>query len=157
MGFIKDTFSDPSMLEDEAFHEKIREDGILLKVVQEIFPKEQIVSAWARFPDKKRDGNFAAKTDHGERIDIALAPADETNAEHRLYYMRTKLSEELDKGIYGWKLKNRTFYVMFCPFDPLTSENKAKHVIVLAEASDPDAFKDFFKSKLIVINTSVFE
>ncbi len=149
MKYIKNLFADSQMYEETNFNQKIHEDGVLLKMMQEILPEEHLASVDFRFPEKNDNRNLIAKTDKDEEVDIGLLVTDKDTWQSGVRYLQKMMDDEIMHFAKGYRLRYRTYYVLFSPADPW-KQGKDKYVFSVHDKKT--AKEDYsFKSRMVVV------
>lgn len=149
MEYIKKLFADPKMYNEVEFGKKIREENVLLKLMQEILPEEHVVSAGFRFPEDKDNRNIFAKTADGETIMIGLLVADKETWSSGLNYLQNMLKDEVYRFMRNELLLCRTYFILLTPVDPWKNGREKYTISFLNEQSEE--LTEMLKSKLVIV------
>ena len=149
MEYIKKLFADPKMYNEVEFGKKIREENVLLKLMQEILPEEHVVSAGFRFPEDKDNRNIFAKTADGETIMIGLLVADKETWPSGLNYLQNVLKDEVYRFMRNELLLCRTYFILLTPVDPWKNGIEKYTISFLNEQSEE--LTEMLKSKLVIV------
>lgn len=149
MKYIKELFTDPKTYQEPVFNQKIHENGVLLKMMQEILPDEHLASVGFRFPEKNDNRNLLAKTDRGEEVDISVLVADQDTWQSGVKYLQKLMDDEILHFDRGYRLRYRTYYILFSPVDPW-KQGKDKYIFSLH--NQKTAHENYaFKSRMVVV------
>lgn len=149
MEYIKKLFADPKMYNEVEFGKKIREENVLLKLMQEILPEEHVVSAGFCFPEDKDNRNIFAKTADGETIMIGLLVADKETWPSGLNYLQNMLKDEVYRFMRNELLLCRTYFILLTPVDPWKNGREKYTISFLNEQSEE--LTEMLKSKLVIV------